>query len=288
MPQPALHLLTADITLRRWRDRPQLAPFDAGDEVAVNAFYHGSLGPDYGLFPGGDAALAAISHTGRTSVLLRELLRRAVTPAQLAFAYGWLTHTLADVAIHPLINRAAADHAGTAYTLADHVCIEVGVDVHFVWRHATLRRLRLRPAFDRAGFTFFADAVRSTHAYDVSTAQLTQMQRGMLHFTHAALHFTTTLARDLCWDPNGSAPENRATAALWHLLTAVSSRRSTIHAWLNPVRPAAWLAADVGAALVTLQHTIDAHVATGLQELPDYNLENGTITSDVADARRVA
>lgn len=289
MPQPALHLFISDLTLRRWRDLPHLAPFDTTDDDAVNAFHHGCLGPDYGLFPGGDAGLAAVSHTGHTGVLLRSLMDRAVTPAQRAFAYGWLTHTLADVAIHPLINGAAADLAGGArHTLADHIRVEVGVDVHFVWQNATLQNLRMRPAFDRDGFAFFADAVRTTHAYAVTTAQLVQMQRGMLHFTRAALHFTTSLARDLCWEGKSvTGHSNPGTAALWHVLTAVSSRRSTVHAWLNPVRPAAWLAADVAAALVTLQRSIDMHVATGLRDVPDYNLETGGIASS-RESQRVA
>lgn len=288
MPQPALHLFIADITLRRWRDLPHLAPFDIADDDARNAFHHGCLGPDYGLFPGGDATLAALSHTGRTGALLRNLLDRAVTPAQRAFAYGWLTHTLADVAIHPLINSAATDLAGAGHSLADHIRVEVGVDVHFVWQNPTLQALRLRPAFDRDSFAFFADAVRSTHGHNVTTAQLVQMQRGMLHFIPAALRFTTSVARDLCWEDRKVTDYGKpVTAALWRLLTAVSSRRSTVHAWLNPIRPAAWLAADVAAALVALQYSIDRNVVTRLLALPDYDLETGGVTTHV-DSERVA
>lgn len=284
MPQPALHLLLADDVLRHWRARAEVAPFAAAEDAVANAFRHGCLGPDYGLFPGGDARLAAISHRGRTGDLLRAVLDLARTPPQRAFAWGWLTHALADVAIHPLINRAAAAHAGGAYRLADHVRVEVGVDVHFSWQHATLRALRLRPAFDRSGIAFIADAVRRTHGYEVTTSQLMRMQRGMIMFTHAELHFATSLARDLCWDRTKTAVrEYPATAALWHVLTALSTRTSHMNAYLNPLAPTAELIEATAAALRALPRSIEHHVTTRLRELPDYNLETGaTAPSDPA------
>lgn len=284
MPQPALHLLIAEDTLRHWRERPHIAPFPMADDAALNAFRHGCLAPDYGLFPGGDRHLGAISHRGGTGVLLRAVLDGASSPAQQAFAWGWLTHILADVAIHPLINRAAAAHAGGSPTLADHVRVEVGVDVQFVWQHATLRALRLRPAFDRDTFTFVADAVRGTHGYPLTTSHLVSMQRGMIHFTHAALHFTTSLARNVCWDGEAAASGHRSSVLLWRTVTALTSRSSKVHAWLNPVEPPPWLIAETMAALDALPHGIDQHVATRLAHLPDYNLETGTTGGD-ADLR---
>lgn len=290
MPQPALHLLLAERMIRHWREHPGLAPFRLADERVVNAFRHGCLAPDYGLFPGGDRELAAIAHTRRTGTLLRAVFAHASRPDQHAFAWGWLTHTLADVAIHPLINAAAAVRASGVPTLADHVRVEVGVDVALTWQHASLRLLRLRPAFDRDAFSFLAGAVRETHDYEVSTSQLTRMQTGMMRFTHAALHFATSLARDVCWDGhvNAAARRHPGTTALWCVATAFSPGTSMVNAYLKPVQPAPDLLAATARALDELESAIDGHVASGISELPEYNLENGTITRDVANARRVA
>jgi hypothetical protein len=302
MPQPALHLLIAESALTHWRSQPRRAPFDCTDEISVNAFRHGCLAPDYGLFPGGDNHLSAIAHRGRTGALLRAVHGAASTMAQRAFAWGWLTHTLADVAIHPLINDAARSFtaesvpAGTGQLtigeggrqlLADHVRVEVGIDVWFTWQHPVLCELRLTPAFGRGDYAFVSNALLGTHGYAVTPAQLVRMQRGMIHFTHAALHFATSLARDVCWDrTNEAASRYVASTMLWRVLSTAASRRSLVHAYLNPVRPEPALIRQVDTALAELIPVVDAQIATGLRDLPDYNLETGTIT--IGPARSVA
>ncbi|CAN5783594.1 hypothetical protein BH23GEM10_BH23GEM10_03940 [soil metagenome] len=283
MPQPVLHLLLAHRTLDRWRVHEDVAPFDAADRDLANAFRHGCLAPDYGLFPGGDATLSAIAHRGRTGDLVRALFAAADSPARRAFACGWLAHVLADVAIHPLINRAAAELAGNRHSLADHISVEVGVDVYFCAGDATLRALRLVPAFDRDGFTFLVDAVRTTHDYEVSSARLVSMQRGLMRFTHAALHFATSLAHDLCWTKTGAASRRHpASALLWYTATALSPRASRVHAYLEPVRPVDWLAADTSAALDRLLPALDDRLEN-LEGLPDHDLETGRLTRQAPD-----
>lgn len=278
MPQPVLHLLLAERTLDRWRARGDVAPFDAADRDLANAFRHGCLAPDYGLFPGGDADLSAIAHRGRTGDLVRALFAAADSPARLAFACGWLSHVLADVAIHPLINRAAAEFAGASHSLADHIRVEVGVDVHFSAGDAMLRELRLAPAFDRDGFTFLIDALRTTHDYEVSRARLMSMQRGLMRFTHAALHFATSLAHDLCWTKTGTASRRHpASALLWYTATSLSPRSSRVHAYLVPVRPVAWLVAETSTALDGLVPALDERLDS-LDDLPDHDLETGRLT----------
>lgn len=288
MPQPALHLLQAEATLDHWRERPADAPFDVRDDTLANAFRNGCLAPDYGLFPGGDASLSAITHRGRSGALVRSLFEAAAAdPIRRAFSCGWLAHALADVAIHPLINDAAAAPAGAAGSLADHVRVEVGVDVHFCRGDERLRTLRLRPVFDDRSFTFLSDALAATHEFDIATTRLVRMQRGMIRFTHAALHFATSLAGELCWDGRRSEAVRRhpATTALWYLLTTASSRHSKVYAYLNPVRPSARLAGDVTHALDILPARTDTLIADGLRDLPDYNLETGTITDTATSAR---
>lgn len=285
MPQPALHMLLAGATLRHWHRKPAHAPFETRSADAANAFLVGSLGPDLGLFPGGAAEFSVIAHSGRSGELVRALFRHAATDTQRAFAWGWLSHVLADVAVHPLVNRAGAESAGTAdkCNLADHVRVEVGLDAWYGSRHAVLRRLRLGPAFDTADLAFLSHAFRDTHGYHVTPVQLARMQRNAIRFTHLALYFATEAARELCWQETGyGAPTPPVTALVWRIASALSVRGSIVHAYLNPARPTAQLRAGVGRVVRRFSSGMDEWVRDGVGLLPDYNLEDGSLPGTAA------
>jgi hypothetical protein len=312
MPQPAVHLLVAagvldnlratattrtpDTCLARFDGRHPFdahdpdagpAPFDARDQEAANAFLLGSLGPDMGYFPAGSNTFSRLAHSARTARLVRSLLHRAATPGQRAFAWGWLTHMLADIHVHPLVNRAAAEHGTAAGRTAgaphldDHVRVEVGLDAWFAWRDPALRKLRLQPAFDTDSIRFIADAYAEVHHHRLTTYSLLQMQLATLHFTHLALHFVTSMARTLCWDAGGTAGTVPATHAMvWRVASALARPRTVTRAYLNPVMPAAWLVADVDTALGQVRAGFHAAVQGGLLLMPDYSLEDGSVLPD--------
>ena len=283
MPQPALHLLLAMQTVERWRSSPD-APFDVHDDAAVNAFLHGSLAPDMGNFPGGNAALARLVHTRRTGDLCRVLLARAVTQQELAFACGWLAHIIADVLVHPLVNDEVDRRHRRVAELVEHVRVEVGIDVWFCWQHPALQALRLRPAFDRAGYLFLADTLHAVLNANVTPAQLAHMERGLIIFSHGALHFATTVARQLCWrDTTARVP--LGSALLWHTASVFSPHNSVVNAYLTPHVPEPRLIRRVEAALRTFDTMLDASITDDAETLPKYDLEDGTITRT---ARRVA
>lgn len=277
MPQPALHLLLARQTLDRWRDRA-FAPFDLGDSASINAFLHGSLAPDMGNFPGGSTALAHAVHTRRTGEMQRALFRSAITGPERAFAYGWLTHVIADALIHPLINDDAARRStdGVA-TIREHVRVEVGIDVWFCWQHPALSGMRLEPAFDRTGYQFLADCLNDVASVDVTPARLAQMERGLVMFSHGALHFATTVGRRLCWE-DGYQDVPLGSALVWHTALRLSPRNSLVNAYLSPHMPDADLVRLTQAAMSTFEITVDAYSANEAAPLADYNLEDGSIT----------
>jgi hypothetical protein len=278
MPQPALHLLLARRAVERWRSRPD-APFDACDGSAVNAFLHGSLAPDMGNFPGGSKALARLVHTRRTGDLQRALLAGAATAEERAFAWGWLSHIIADVLIHPLVNdEADRRQRRGAEALIEHVRVEVGIDVWFCWQQPALENLRLQPAFDRFGYRFLADALNSVLNTHVTPAQLTQMERGLIMFSHGALHFATTVARRLCWGDAVTTHVPLGSALLWHTASLFSPRNTVVNAYLNPHVPAPRLIRRVEAALGGFDALLDASMADRAETLPNYDLEDGTIS----------
>lgn len=285
MPQPALHLLLARQTVERWRSRGD-APFDVQDDCAVNAFLHGSLAPDMGSFPGGSRALSRLVHTTRTGDLQRALLARAATQDELAFAWGWLCHIIADVLIHPLIKHEAERRARRGVAeLVEHVRVEVGIDVWFCWQHPALEDLRLRPAFDRPRYGFLADTLNGVLNAGVTTAQLTQMERGLIMFSHGALHFATSVARRLWWRDAAPAHVPLGSALLWHTASLLSPRNSVVNAYLTPHVPQPRLIRRVEAAVERFGTMLDASIADGAETLPNYDMEDGTIS---VPERRVA
>lgn len=276
MPQPALHLLLARETLDRWKHTNQ-APFDIADARASNAFLHGSLAPDMGNFPGGRVDYAHTVHTYRTADMQRALLDSAVTSEERAFAWGWLTHVLADVLVHPLINEDARRRNGGRPSLVQHVRVEVGIDAWFCWQQPSLEGLRLRPAFARTGYGFLSRSISEVLEMNVGPRQLVQMERGLMLFSHAALRFATSLARHLCWGEVSAAPPPLPSAAVWHTVSRLSPRNTVVHAYLNPHLPEPALLQRVDAALEAFHPMLDGFVEGDLQQLPDYNLEDGTV-----------
>lgn len=278
MPQPALHLLLARQTLDRWRSRGS-APFDLDSAVAVNAYLHGSLGPDMGNFPGGSTQLARLVHNRRTGDVVRALLATATSEAEHAYALGWLSHVIADVLIHPLVNDVATTLTpGAGYTIRDHVRVEVGLDVRFCCDALTLEGLRLVPLFDRAGYTTLAGALNNVASVDVTPAQLVHMERGLMMFSHAALHFARSVARQLCWREDVGVRAPLGSTIVWHIASALTPRTSVVNAYLNPLMPTTALADRTAAAIAKFDADYEATVADGAASLPNFNLEDGTIS----------
>ena len=160
MPQPIFHLYLAE--------RP--AVLDAAriwDNDVRNAFLHGAVAPDVGFFPGGERQLSHLVHHARTGDMCRALLAGAENAVERAFAYGWLTHVLADAFLHPIINEWCEQKLGAGASADDllrlHVQLELGMDVLHV---TTVRREGVpsfQSTFDEASIAFLARAYRRRH-----------------------------------------------------------------------------------------------------------------------------
>src|SRR5688572_19343215 len=169
LPSVTVHLALAERTLAVWR--PPKPLFDPHDPVALNAFRQGAFGPDLGYFPGGYRPLSDLAHCLRVGDLTRALARGARTAVERAFALGWVTHVLADHAIHPLIACAVGEllHGrpdrpvdGDTDPIA-HVRVEAGLDAHWARRRPRFRWLPARPVFDERSVRFLARAYGETY-----------------------------------------------------------------------------------------------------------------------------
>ncbi|HEU5210907.1 MAG TPA: zinc dependent phospholipase C family protein [Longimicrobiales bacterium] len=288
MPQPGLHLLLADEALTRWKPAGAVAqtltelPFDSSAPAARNAFLHGALAPDMGFFPGGPQPLSEVVHEEGSSRMLRALLERAQTAEQRAYAWGWLTHVLADVLLHPIVNAGADELAEargvteTADWLVAHVQIEVGLDATHLQR-GVHRRLRLEPALDERSIEFVADAFADVYDLHWSPVRLAAVHRNVTRFTNACLPFVAMVGRSARADRNGGS--------FWtptrHLLARWVGRRAPAHGFLVPILPTRDLLHRVAHARRIFHTTLDSLLARGVGDLPDYDLDRGLPLRDV-------
>lgn len=289
MPQPGLHLLLARETLDRWAGAPATAPFDAADDALANAFLHGALGPDMGFFPGGPQPLSELLHESGSGSMTRALLAHARTPAQTAYAWGWLTHVIADVLMHPIVNAGAAEltrargAADATDLLVAHVQIEVGLDAVYLRRSAA-RRLRLRSALDEDTVAFVAQALADVYGMDWSVVRLAAVHRNVTRFANACLPFVAAVGR--------SARAERAGGSFWtptrHLLARWVGRRTPAHGFLVPVLPARDFLRHISLAARAFHLEIDAAARGGVAVLPDHDLNTGARLTALTPAAPLA
>jgi hypothetical protein len=187
MPQPVLHVVLANRTIAHWRRTRSNPPFRVDDAAAVNAFRHGSLGPDMGLFPWSEKLISQLAHTNRTGVVARELVNAASTEIQRAFGWGWVSHVIADAAIHPLVNDAAerfdADSAvADAELLVRHVTVEVGLDAFYARRTPDLLKVPLRSAFGPRDLDYLRGSLLRTYGVEFDRPALDATHRNVTRF----------------------------------------------------------------------------------------------------------
>lgn len=296
MPGVTLHFVLADHVLQSWRGRGRAAPFDVHDPRALNAFYHGAVGPDLGYFPGGDRLLSDLAHCLRTGSLLRALVRSATAPQEQAFAWGWLTHVLADQAIHPIIGRGVGeiltgrrDHfVDGASNMLAHLRVEMGLDAWYAERFPGACARRLTPFLDGNGGGFLARAYAATYHVALDGCRFARSHACTARRVGQALASMPLLAALMKAARAGAEAPRRPwlISAVRGLLDAAYSKerlRSVGLAYLVPVPPSPWLLAEVEAAVVAHVGLFMEHFETRARDLPDVNLDTGRLLRDEVD-----
>jgi hypothetical protein len=216
----------------------------------------------------------------RSGDLVRSLVREAGTDVERAFAWGWATHVLADVAIHPLVNRAAGELVlgdpdrplAAAEDPAAHLRVEMGLDLACSAAHPRLRWQRLRPVFAGAGIRFPARAYRRTYGVPVDLRQLlaAHLSAGRLASSLLALH--RLLPRRAAGERRGvlGTPRARVPAAPHR-----ASGLALTQGFLTPVEPPAWLLLRVREEAAAFAAAFRGHLETGLARLPNHDLDTG-------------
>jgi hypothetical protein len=280
MPGVTLHLVLADRALDAWR-RERAAPFDLDDPDVTNAFHHGAVGPDLGYFPGGDRSLSDLAHCLRTGALARTLVRSARTCRERAFAWGWVTHVLADQAIHPWIGRGVGElvhgdrdrFVDGSSDLLSHLRVEMGVDAWYYARHPSVRRRRLRPVFPGPEIDFLVAAYASTYgvAFHPRTFRRSHLAAGRRAGQALA---TLRLVHALMGDRHGASILPRVGRGLRALYRFGALRNATL-AYLTPVLPSPWLLEGVAREMERHTRRFVESVEAEADDLLDWNLDTG-------------
>lgn len=278
MPGPALHYLLASRVYARWECSPVSAPFEPSAAVR-GAFLHGSLGPDMGYFPGADPMLAELAHHARTGAFCRALVHEAETDLERAFAWGWVTHVLADVAVHPLVNDACGELLlgrrtplwGPEVAIA-HLRVETGLDAAYHARHPDAARFRSLPPLAPGLFESVRRAYLRTFGAAPATDALLRAHRQVTLLLGPSARVRDLAARAV----GGPGPAGGRVAGAVLAAMAQLSRPDS-HAWglFSPVRPSPWLLSETDEIVAGFADWFDSHYVSDLRFLRDHCLDTG-------------
>jgi hypothetical protein len=279
MPGFAVHMVIGDRLQKREPPGP--------GSCRAN-FLLGTLAPDMGYVPGGDRFLSDLAHYIRSGQLARNLASAAQGDAGRAFARGWATHVLADVAIHPLINQAAAvlvhGRPDPPLTFADdaiaHIRVEQGLDVTIAAGHDCGGWFELQAAARDPLLAQLQAGFHATYGFVPSRRRLKQSLGTLRWFAGQWKRFCRVAALDL-----------GRTGAVSHSLFAVArglsrwAPRSQMLALTRLVRPSEGLLVNVGRIIDSLPAEFAAHEARAWRELLDYNLDTGEFEGEIPSYR---
>ena len=280
MPGVTLHFVLADTALHRLRTQGGRLLLDPEDPAALNAFYHGAVGPDLGYFPGGHRVLSDLAHLVRTGSLVRALIRSAETVREKAFAWGWLTHVLGDQAVHPVIGRGVGELLtgdptafvdGSSNPLA-HLRVEMGLDAWYAQRVPQVRVRRLCDAFDDDSVGFLVRAYAAVYRVALDPRHFVRSHRAATRRVGQALGSMGMVGALMGGNGAPVLPMIRGALQAAYRNQAF---RSLGLAYLNPVAPSEWLLEEVGGEVGRHADAFMRHFANGAEGLLDYNLDTG-------------
>jgi hypothetical protein len=281
MPGITLHVLLAKRVLYRWRstgaESAERAPFDVDSHRDCNAFLHGALGPDFGYMPGGHRLLSELAHRVRTGELTSRLIRSARTSLERAFAWGWLTHVLADRQIHPIIGLGVGEltqgcrrtFVGGSADLLNHVRVETGVDCAYALRYPDARSVRLRPVFDDLSVNFLSHAYAATYGFTPAKDALRRSHQYVCVRARQALSSIRIVAALMHRGSPAPVAWALRTARWLRLLSPVSV------AYMSPVPPNEWLLDAIDAVIPAHTDSFMKMYRDGGADIGDHDLDTG-------------
>lgn len=290
MPCATVHLLTAGRTLEAWRTDPDLAPFNPHDEALVRDFLSGAMSPDMGFVAGVDRTLSELVHYVRTGSAVRSLLGEARSPGEAAFAWGWGTHHLTDVLIHPLVGKAVGEvlygdphrRVNASENEEIHVSVEVGLDILVQDNHIGIPEPS-GDVLERGRIDFLATALRKTYGIPVDSHRLASDFRIASRQIQAWPGIIRRVGRMWGITTGGSRPPS---SLFLSAVRSVLPRESAGRGLSRPQRPPDWLPESVARIADAFPSRFQASVASAGGGFEDRNLETGELEAETRDHPR--
>lgn len=243
------------------------------------------MAPDSGAFPGGTPLLCSLTHYVATGTLVRRLFARAADERQRGYAAGWLTHLVADVRLHPMVNRGAAALLGRPLGSAvayeedpqTHMRVELGLEAGLMPSLQIEWSTLPVSGFSSEDRRFIADAVQDTYGVPITAATLENDERACRIYAGKLLQLARiTSARFTRSIP--PAPSLRAFLTDYPLVRANAALFGPRGRWYGvatAVRPPAWLEEEARRTLERLPIEICDLLENDLASLSEYNLDTG-------------
>lgn len=286
MPCATIHLAVAGRVLDEWTRSPFTAPLDPSRAGVREAFLHGALAPDMGFIPGTHRLVSEVAHYLRPGDLTRALLEWATSVQEEAFAWGWASHLLADVRIHPLVGRAAGERlygdrdrrVDALEDVATHVSLEVGLDVAILRGDPEIPRPPRGAFFPTHGrIRSLLRALEETYDLEWDPALLTQHHLRAVRLTR----WWPRILRLLPLRPPGPpavdlAPDGRRIhTAAFERLRRLRGPETPLGGFLAPEAPRRWFLDAVREEIETFADRFGELVSSGLDQVGNPNMETG-------------
>lgn len=286
MPCATIHMLTAGRVLERWKDDPGTAPFAVAEAALEESFLLGAMGPDMGFVPGVDRLVSELAHYISTGTLVRALLEEADSPRQRAYAWGWATHHLTDVEIHPLVGRACGEHLlgdasvrlNSSQDCETHVAMEVGLDLVFLATDPAIPPPARTPLHGEDEIGFLARALERTYGIPWDREGLRVSHKKATVRTARWPRILKLLARLRGFGPGRDAGGGPIPTLGDPLLSAAhrfTTAGSAAAGFLRPLKPPRWLVERVRETAEGFPHRFRSVVEDGMGGIENRNLETG-------------
>jgi len=265
MPCATIHLLLAERVLKDWEASPAPTPVPVGFPEVRQAFLHGALAPDIGFIPGTDRFLSELAHYHSPADLSRSLLRGARGMVDEAFAWGWATHVLGDIELHPVVGRAVGEllhgdrerRVDAADDVSAHVSVEVGLDMVFLESVPKIPRPPSALHASGSGIELVRSAIHDVYGLSWHPGQLMRDHRQAVRLTR--------------WWPRAL----RALGFAPPILAGGAPRGSAARGFLRPIRSPAWVVREVSEVVEVFAERFRGVVESGMRDLENRNLETG-------------
>ena len=232
-----------------------------GDDV-VEALYCGALAPDMGMLPGSDRLFTDLAHYLKTGELARCLVSKANSAIETAYAWGWVTHVLADAGLHPAINRASGDHSW-AESPTSHMRVEFGLDFQRLGDQPSLGGARVRST---PGPSLLASAYMEVYGLQVDERVVARSHRVLSGAQRLLFRFGKRL---------GSSRPVRLAAGL--------VPNSIVAAAADPMSPTQALLEEVDSFLDSFAARFEELLDDNFDALHDFNLDTGDVAGGSDD-----